>query len=115
MQIVKVKAHAARTDVLEGRVLAIDKAANDFADEQAKEAAFRHPSSQTGEARCTRTWQSCTMVAKYLARVHVHAAELGHDTTAKSQRLKPTRDLLRVMRASRPTEHRLFMKDGRWR
>ena len=115
MQVVKVKAHATRNDVLEGRVLAIDKAANDFADEQAKAAALRHPSSQAAEARCTRTWQSCTMVAKYLARVHVRAAELGHDTTARSQRLKPTRELLRVMRASRPTEHRLFLRDGRWR
>ena len=115
VQVTKVKAHSSRAAVLEGRVSAVDKAANDFADAAAKTSTARHPQAPLAEARCARTWHCVTMVAKYLARVHWRAAEAGHDTTSRSGRLRPTRDMLRFMRACRPSDHRLFLKLGRWR
>eukprot|EP00972_Heterocapsa_arctica_P098846 14584409-Heterocapsa_arctica.AAC.1 len=66
--VVKVKAQSTRQQVLDGAVRSIDKAANDYADQGAKLGAKMHPTAQLADARCGRTWQITTVVAKSLAR-----------------------------------------------
>eukprot|EP00972_Heterocapsa_arctica_P000846 118547-Heterocapsa_arctica.AAC.1 len=78
-----------------------------MADKGAKLGAKMHPSSPLADARCGRTWQITTLVAKFLARLHTHASDLGHDTTNPRARLKPNKAMFRALRLVMDSSHSL--------